>query len=158
MILVALAIGLAFLIWGWMAGGWDDADGRMGTGTIITVIAVIAAIIVGGNLYNYDIVYPSKIAILEQNNAEIETKLEKTITAYQTYEKETYTEFKPEPGSDITVAISMYPNLKSDTMVQSLLETYIKNNAEIKELRLKQVYRPAFAFWLYFGGPSAQPQ
>lgn len=155
MFLVLLAIGLAILAWGIVVtikeGDALESIGRLATGTVIAAVAVIAILANIAALYEIDNIYPAKIAYLKENNAEIESKLAETIEAYQAYEKETYEAFKPDIGSDVTIAIAMYPELKSDTMVVALIETYTSNNAGIRELELAILNRPANAFWLYFG-------
>ena len=127
-------------------------------GVIQTVLAVIFGIILVivtsvmiGELFRIDRIIPNEIAYLEQNNAEIEAKLQETVVAYQTYESETFAELRPE-SSDVTVVISLYPELKSETLVAGLLDTYISNNDTIRDLELQRLQRPSYAFWLYFGG------
>jgi hypothetical protein len=39
-----------------------------------------------------------------------------------------------------------------DTLVQKQIETYVYNNAKIKELREEQNYINVTKWWLYFGG------
>jgi hypothetical protein len=132
---------------------WDDFGRAFGV--FLGCIVIIVTCVLGTILYKLDHTATAKITYLEQNNLEIETKLSTAIATYQAYEKDAYASFKPETGSDITVAISLYPDLKSDAMVVSLLETYRSNNDDIRALKLQQLDRPTYAFWLYFGGGSA---
>lgn len=89
-----------------------------------------------------------KIAMYQQENKNIESQIDELVTNYMKYENETFTEFKSE--SSITL-VSMYPELKSDTLVKSQIETYTKNNDKIKKFKEAKIMRSVYRWWLYFG-------
>jgi len=153
MLITFFVVGLALGVWGVVVeekGG--ESTGRMFFGLLLTIGALIAFAPLMVGIYKIDKIYPAKIDYLKVNNAEIESRLCATIAAYQAYEKDAYVQLKPEAGADIVVAISLYPELKSDAMIVSLLGVYRDNNQTIRELELERLNRPGYAFWLYFGG------
>ena len=64
---------------------------------------------------------------------------------------ETTTFEKLTPESIITLA-TVYPELKSNTLVQAKLDVYISNNKAIRELRDADIMADINRWWLYFGG------
>lgn len=55
------------------------------------------------------------------------------------------------PESAVTM-VSLYPELKSDSLVQAQIEVYTENNKTIRDLRDKQIKGNVYRWWLYFGG------
>ena len=55
------------------------------------------------------------------------------------------------PESAVTM-VSLYPELKSDSLVQAQIEVYVENNKTIKYLKDKQIKGDVYRWWLYFGG------
>ena len=49
------------------------------------------------------------------------------------------------------VAISLYPELKSNELVAKQLEIYTANNEQIKKLKAEQANLSTSKWWLYFG-------
>lgn len=84
----------------------------------------------------------------QEENAKIESDMKDLVSNYMSYEKDTLSTFKSD--SSMTL-ISLYPELKSDTLVQRQLDIYVENNKKIKELKEKNVYKSTMAWWLYFG-------
>ena len=70
------------------------------------------------------------------------------VEQYMNYESGTYGELKGE--SSITL-VSLYPELKADTLVTKQIEVYIANNEKIKELKEKKIDLSVKKWWLYFG-------
>ena len=89
-----------------------------------------------------------KIAMYEQENAKIEQQIETAITAYQQHEKDVFTEVKPDSYIQL---VSIYPELKSDTLVKEQIKTYQSNNKKIKELKVTAINGNVKRWWLYFG-------
>jgi hypothetical protein len=44
----------------------------------------------------------------------------------------------------------MYPELKSDTLVQNQMNIYVANNQKIKDLKEQQINYEVSKWWLYF--------
>ena len=153
MILVILVIGILMAILGIVL--YDKLDyGKDEIGTIfqiagavaiiISTIVTIALLVCVLNRVNID----KKITLYEEENAKIEQQIADTVERYQEYETGIFTDIAPE--SSITL-VTLYPELKSDTLVQSQIEVYIENNKEIKELKSSAINASVYRWWLYFG-------
>ena len=91
----------------------------------------------------------SKISMYTEENENIETEINSLVEQYMNYESGTYGELKGE--SSITL-VSLYPELKADTLVTKQIEVYIANNEKIKQLKEKKIELSVKKWWLYFGG------
>lgn len=153
MILVILALGILMVTLGIVL--YDKLDsGKDGIGTIFqiagavvimlsTIVAIVLLVCVL-NRVNID----KKIALYEEENAKIEQQIAATVKQYQEYETGIFTDVAPE--SSITL-VTLYPELKSDTLVQSQIEVYVENNNTIKELKSTAINASVYRWWLYFG-------
>ena len=153
MILVILVIGILMVTLGIVL--YDKLDYGKDTigeifqiigavATIISTIVTIVLLVCVLNRVNID----KKIAIYEEENTKIEQQIADTVKQYQEYETGIFTEVAPE--SSITL-VALYPELKSDTLVQSQIEVYVENNKTIKELKSSAINAPVYRWWLYFG-------
>lgn len=121
---------------------------------LMTIFSLVGAIVlgflivVGCKLVPLQVI-DDKIAMYEEENARIETQIADVVEQYQKYETEIFTEVTPE--SSMTL-VALYPELKSDTLVQSQIDIYVQNNEKIKELREKKINEKIYRWWLYFGG------
>ena len=70
------------------------------------------------------------------------------VNQYQEYESGILTKVSPEGAMTL---VTLYPELKSDTLVQSQIKVYIENNKAIKELKSMAVNASFYRWWLYFG-------
>lgn len=93
-------------------------------------------------------VVDDQIAMYQEENTNIEDQIAATVKQYQEYETEIFTEVAPE--SSITL-VALYPELKSDTLVQKQIEVYTANNQKIKELKESKINGRVNRWWLYFG-------
>ena len=89
-----------------------------------------------------------KIEMYQEENAIIEQQINDLVTNYMEYEQDTFKDFKSE--SSITL-VSLYPELKSDELVQAQIDTYIENNNKIKKLKEAAIDLSVLKWWLYFG-------
>ena len=94
-------------------------------------------------------VIDSKIAMYKEENATIEQDIDKIVQEYLNHEHDTFTDLKTEENS-ITL-VTLFPELKSDTLVQQQLEIYVANNAKIKALREEKIELAKKRWILYFG-------
>lgn len=93
-----------------------------------------------------------KITMYQEENAKIEEQIDTLVKNYMQYEYDTYTELKTiGEGNSITL-VSLYPDLKSDELVQQQLSLYMGNVAEIKNLKQQKFEVIKNRWWLYFGG------
>lgn len=153
MILVILVIGILMIALGTVLyDQLDSGTDEIGTifqivGAIATIVSTIVSIILlicVLNRVNID----KKIALYEEENTKIEQQIADTVKQYQEYETGIFTEVSPK---DSITLVALYPELKSDTLVQSQIEVYVENNKAIKSLKSSAINAPVYRWWLYFG-------
>lgn len=149
MILVILMFLLIWCVASWFIDVNCNCDGLFSIflGSIPLVIGVIVAISLAVQVSNLSVI-DQKIAMYEHENAKIEQQIETAVTAYQQHEKDVFTEVKPNSYMQL---VSIYPELKSDTLVKEQIKTYQSNNKKIKELKVTAINGNVKRWWLYFG-------
>lgn len=90
-----------------------------------------------------------KIAMYKEENNKIEKQIDTLVSNYMNYESDTYEKIKSE--SSITL-VSMYPELKSDKLVEEQISVYEENNKKIREFKEDKINLKVKKWWLYFGG------
>lgn len=108
----------------------------------VIIIAVIIAFMTNG------ITASEKIKMYQTENKKIENQIGELVKGYMDYESETYKNFKNE--SSITM-VNLYPDLKSNELVQKQMNIYLTNNDKIKELNEKEIDTKIGKWLLYFG-------
>lgn len=132
---------------------WDKSCGYMGYGMCILALFMLFAFVsivafyLTHSVLNLSTI-DSKIAMYTESNTKIESQIEVAVKQYQQYEKDIYTELAPE--SYITL-VSMYPELKSDKLLQEQIKVYIDNNKKIISLKEEKINGKVIRWWLYFG-------
>ena len=109
--------------------------------TEVVIIAVIIAFMTNG------ITASEKIKMYQTENKKIENQIGELVKGYMDYESETYINFKNE--SSITM-VNLYPDLKSNELVQKQMNIYLTNNDKIKELNEKEIDTKIGKWLLYF--------
>ena len=152
MILAILAISIiAILIGAFLSKGsklCNFYDGLCFVGLIFAVISVLAGVIVGVEVTEASVL-DERIAMYADENERIEQQVAEVVHQYQQYETDIFTEVNPENA--ITL-VALYPDLKSDSLVQSQIELYTENNKAIRSLKDKNIKKNILRWWLYFGG------
>ena len=150
MLLVFLGIAIVLIVLAIWIGVECDEDFGIFLGEI-GVVALIANIIaiccVWSGIKSGDVI-DDRIAMYQEQNTKIETQIAECVSQYQQYESGVFKSVAPE--SAITL-VSLYPELKSDSLVQAQIATYQDNNATITRLRDDQIMLPVKRWWLYFG-------
>ena len=126
-----------------------DTSWNVATFGLILSVCFFVAIIVLGFVVKSLSVIDDRIAMYEEENTRIEQQIADVVEQYQKYETDIFMEFAPE--SAVTM-VSLYPELKSDSLVQAQIEVYTENNKTIRNLRDKQIKGNVYRWWLYFGG------
>lgn len=116
-------------------------------GFIISGVFILSDIYTVGTGYTID----QKIEMYEEENSAIEARVDSIVEAYKIYESETYKKYKIEDTHDAMTLVSLFPELRSDTLVQEEIELYIANNGKIKELKEEKIDISAARWRLYFG-------
>jgi len=114
---------------------------------ILAVLSIIVGCIILGCVINGRTL-EDKITLYEAENAAIEEDINILVEQYMKYEADTYESLKGESG--ITL-VSLYPELKADTLVSQQCELYISNKEQIARLKEEQINLSSYRFWLYFG-------
>ena len=127
----------------WYSGG--NTDGIFGSFFSIILIAVFC-------FFADDVIsektIEKKIAAYEESNEEIETQIGTLVQNYMEYEKDTFSSIKNE---DYMFLVLLYPELKSDELVQSQMSLYVDNNKKILKLKEQKIDIAKSKWWLYFG-------
>ncbi len=95
-----------------------------------------------------NITIDEKIEMYTEESRIIEERINVAVAEYMAYEKDTYAEFKDDDG---IAFLTIYPELKSDALVESQLNTYLQNQNKILELKESKIEASVFKFLLYFG-------
>ena len=114
-----------------------------GIGGVISFIFVIVA----ASIVIEDKGLSKQILVYEQQNEQIETDITELINAYLNCEPDTLIDCQP---NNAIMSITMYPGLKSDTLVEQQCNLYIENSREIARLKAKQASNSFWKWWLYF--------
>ena len=157
MILLIFGICILMVIVGSILDGKTGVDsdicfGISGIGMVVGFFALLGLIIVGVNVKSLSVI-DDRIVMYEEENARIEQQIADVVEQYQKYETDIFREVAPE--SAVTM-VSLYPELKSDSLVQAQIEVYTENNKTIRDLRDKQIKGNVYRWWLYFGGGNTQ--
>lgn len=153
MILLIFGICILMVIGGFILDEKTGVDsdicfGISGVGMVVGFFALVGLIAVGVNVKSLSVI-DDRIAMYEEENTRIEQQIADVVEQYQKYETDIFMEVAPE--SAVTM-VSLYPELKSDSLVQAQIEVYAENNKTIRDLRDKQIKGNVYRWWLYFGG------
>lgn len=116
----------------------------LGIASFVLLLGVFSLIDTVANGYTLD----DKIAMYEEENASIEESINVTVKSYMDFEASTYGELKDKDAINL---VSLFPELKSDTLVQKQIEVYIANNDKIKELKEEKIELTKSKWLLCFG-------
>lgn len=119
-----------------------------GIGAVILGIIDLICIVFIVCYFTDGLVAPQKIKMYEEENKKIEEQIDTLVKQYMEYEGKTLVEFK---GDSSVTLVTLYPELKSDTLVSKQVETYIKNNNKIKKLKEAEIDMKIGKWLLYFG-------
>ena len=153
MILLIFGICILMIVGGCILDGKTEVDsdicfGISGIGMLVGFFALVFLIVVGVKVKSLSVI-DDRIVMYEEENARIEQQITDVVEQYQKYETDIFREVAPE--SAVTM-VSLYPELKSDSLVQAQIEVYTENNKTIRDLRDKQIKGNVYRWWLYFGG------
>jgi hypothetical protein len=139
-----LALGIVGLeYWDWDEFGYGVGAAGLSCGIVCILAALVLSIKASGS-----IVIDKRIQMYTEENAKIEEQIATVVAQYQEYEHDIITEVAPD--SSVTL-VSLYPDLKSDTLVQSQIAVYLSNNEAIKQLKNDAICASVYRWWLYFG-------
>lgn len=147
-IILPIIIGFGFSIYMHIR---DDLDSLAFVGMVLFgiafIIAAVGSIDLAWNVTSGSHI-PEMISMYEEENNQIESQIGELVNKYMEYEGSTFNDLKNE---DSVALVSLYPELKSDALVEKQIEVYIENNKKIKNLKKKQIELSTYKWWLYFG-------
>ena len=152
-ILLSVWLGKKWLIDDCFDGYDDNIMGALFTISIVfNIILFVAIVIMASELFVNSKTLSQKISMYQEENERIENQINLVVNKYQEYEKDTYEKFKDDYSEmDVVALVSMYPELKSDALIQKQIDVYVKNNESIKELKGKKIDLSHYKWFLYFG-------
>ncbi len=123
--------------------------------SIMLVVCVIGAFVL--MFFIFDIstevatesIIDRKIEMYQEENAKIEEDIDKIVKEYLKHEHDTFADLKAEESS--IALVNLFPELKSDTLVQQQLEIYVANNEKIRGLKEEKIDLTRKKWLLYFG-------
>lgn len=124
------------------------AENCMWAGVVVAMIALVG-VGVTSIMLSHSFVIDEKLAMYEEENTKIEERIATVVEQYQQYESDIFESVAPK---DAVTYVSLYPELKSDSLVQTQIEVYMANNEKIKSLREEKIDAKILKWWLYFGG------
>lgn len=113
-------------------------------GTAITILVFIGVCAT----YSETLVIDDIIAMYTEENENIESQIDVIVREYMNYERNSFTELK---GDSSITLVSLYPELKTDELVKTQINTYQANNEKLKELKEKKIKANIYSWWLFFG-------
>lgn len=119
-----------------------------GACTFLSIIVALA-LIVCSILLLTSFTINDEITLCEQNNVEIEQSVGECVEKYMQYEKGTFEELKPD--MDYIAFAQIYPEIKTNEMVQEQIKMYQKNKQKIYDLEIKKLELRIYKFLVYFG-------
>ena len=89
-----------------------------------------------------------KIELYEAENAAIEQRMMEIVQRYQEHEQEIFGEITEK---NAMVYITLYPELRSDSLVEKQMTIYYSNHEKLMYLKEQQLIAPLYRWWVYFG-------
>lgn len=126
----------------------DSNQYWVGVGAVALAIVLIATLALGISSSRL-MVIDEKIAMYQEENAQIETGVNQIVSKYVEHEEATFAEAVENISP--TVVFSMYPELKSNTLVEKEIETYVANQKTLRELKASRYDYELCLWWLWFG-------
>lgn len=116
-------------------------------GIFVLSVSLLATLGVGIS-YTDHMTIDDKIDLYKRENANIESQVSAIVSEYMDFETETLVQLKNESP---IVLVNLYPELKSDALVEKQIALYMENNCTIKSLECERLKYRVYAWWLFFG-------
>lgn len=144
---MALLITILFLFL-FITGLTRDWDDDFNAFLVFMFIAGLFLTAIFGGLVINGRTIQAKIDMYQSENTKIEEDMNTLVKQYMDYESNTYKDLK---GDSSITLVSLYPELKSDKLIEQQLDIYVKNNDKIKTFKEKLINVSNYKWWLYFG-------
>lgn len=150
MIIVLIVISIIIFILGYfVTDDYDLQESMIGGSFVAFIIKLGVLIYLLVKIIGLRVI-DEKIELYQTQNEEIENKVEVVVKQYMEHENKTFTGLKTDE-SYITL-VTLYPELKSDKLIEQEINLYEENNKKILELKEQKINEKVYKWWLYFGG------
>ena len=102
--------------------------------SVMTLIMIVMIPMTFSEYYDVKSCIDDKIAIIEERNEEIVNATYPIIEKYIEYEGNTFKELKP--TAEKLIAMSAYPTLQSNVLIQEQIKVLKENNTRLTDLKL----------------------
>ena len=116
-------------------------------GVVSVIILTIASFVLIGFCAEVAVI-DEKIEMYEVENAKIEQQMTVIVQNYQKHEAEIFGEVTEK---NVMSLVTLYPELRSDSLVEKQMEVYYDNYEKITELKEDQIMASVYRWWVYFG-------
>lgn len=154
MLILLFSIFITLIILGIVLYFKFDSDISAGISGATCAVSAIGAFIIGTLLIivgidvSGGIIIDDKINLYESENTKIDKQVCFIVENYKDYEKETFKNIK---NKNANTLVSLYPELKSDTLVKEQIKIYNSNRKKIIKLKQEKLEQKPKRWWLYFG-------
>ncbi len=89
-----------------------------------------------------------QIELYETENSQIEERISSIVSNYMEYEQTTFSQIKNQDSMEL---VTLFPELKSDSLVQEQINLYTANKTKILDLKSAKIDISRYRWILYFG-------
>ena len=146
---ICIVVAILMFVLGSVSYDFDEVCAVIGIGCVVVAIIIlcVALFAVTPEYKRLDYI-DTKIEYLTEQNSQIDDEIKLIVSSYQNHELEFYKEFE---NVSSTTLVTLYPELKSNELVNKQLDIYFANQQEIKELELKKIESGVIRWWMCFG-------
>lgn len=126
----------------------DTREVLCGLGIVFSIIIFIAILVAGIKYNSIKSTANAQLEVLNSQNEIVLKQIEPLVQQALSYESDTYKEFKLTPENIVAFG-SMYPQLQANSFIQSQINIIVKNQKEIKDLKLRIASLNAYRLWLF---------
>ncbi len=119
-----------------------------GVSMFLFTITLFITIISGVKYNSIKSTANAQLEVLNSQNEIVLAQIEPLVQQAMHYESNTYKEFKMTP-ENIVAFSNMYPQLQANAFIQSQINIIVKNQKEIKDLKLRIASLNAYHLWLF---------
>ena len=151
MVILGLVISVVILVIGILGCVLYDSEGAPFGIAIIGFIAVVVSVIAlccGATELANSQAYDAEIAVIQEQNKELEQKINECVVIYLEHEGKTYDDLTPDKALAYATAL---PQLASNMIIQEQIITYKENRKILQDYLLKKARLPALRYKVYFG-------
>lgn len=155
MCLVFIGVGIVVvcggIIWSYLDEYNDERGGFACICGILLVAIFTVMFVVNISKINDLSNYSNYIEILENENREVESRIDVAVAAYLEHESNIYSSYLNSSSDTKIYIVSAIPELSSQALIQSQIEIYSNNIRTISKYKLEQAKLPHYKWFAYFG-------